>query len=127
MLTVISPVPASRISRYAPQRTSSGYRKFSHGDVERLRYVLEVTSFCFDPDAAEIGLKMRELQDLLGELHDCDVLMPRVDAHAAQLRTDDAQAAAASQPGTAELECSQGFWPRTEFTARGWCRSRHAS
>ncbi len=24
----------------APQRTSSGYRKFSHGDVERLRYVL---------------------------------------------------------------------------------------
>jgi DNA-binding transcriptional MerR regulator len=24
----------------APQRTASGYRKFSHGDVERLRYVL---------------------------------------------------------------------------------------
>jgi DNA-binding transcriptional MerR regulator len=24
----------------SPQRTSSGYRKFSHGDVERLRYIL---------------------------------------------------------------------------------------
>ena len=26
----------------APERTPAGYRKFSHGDVERLRYVLRM-------------------------------------------------------------------------------------
>ncbi len=72
--------------------------------AKRLRYVLEVTAFCFDPDAVEIARKMRELQDLLGELHDCDVLVPRVEAHIAQLRTADALAAAAAQPGPGELE-----------------------
>jgi hypothetical protein len=46
--------------------------------AKRLRYVLEVTGFCFGP-YAETGLKRaKELQELLGEIHDCDEMLPRV-------------------------------------------------
>ena len=46
--------------------------------AKRLRYVLEVTDSCFGPYAPEAGKRTKELQDLLGEIHDCDVLVPRV-------------------------------------------------
>ena len=46
--------------------------------AKRLRYVLEVTESCFGPYAPEAGKRTKELQDLLGEIHDCDVLVPRV-------------------------------------------------
>ncbi len=46
--------------------------------AKRLRYVLEVTEPCFGPYARQAGRRTKELQDLLGEVHDCDVLAPRV-------------------------------------------------
>ena len=46
--------------------------------AKRLRYVLEVTEPCFGPYAKEAGKRTKELQDLLGEIHDCDVHVPRV-------------------------------------------------
>ena len=46
--------------------------------AKRLRYVLEVTEPCFGPYAREAVKRTKELQDLLGEIHDCDVLVPRV-------------------------------------------------
>jgi CHAD domain-containing protein len=46
--------------------------------AKRLRYVLEVTGSCFGPYAREAGKRTKVLQDLLGEIHDCDVLLPRV-------------------------------------------------
>jgi len=47
--------------------------------AKRLRYVLEVTSSaCFGPYALTATKRVRELQDLLGEIHDCDVQLPRV-------------------------------------------------
>ncbi len=60
--------------------------------VKRLRYVLEATGFCFGRAADEARRRARDLQDVLGELHDCDIMLPRVERHVAALREDDALA-----------------------------------
>ena len=60
--------------------------------AKRLRYVLEVTSApCFGPYAKTAGKRAKELQDLLGEIHDCDIQLPRVEALVSQLRDADAR------------------------------------
>ncbi|MFL5820168.1 MAG: CHAD domain-containing protein [Solirubrobacteraceae bacterium] len=58
--------------------------------AKRLRYVLEVTAPCFGPYAATAARRVRELQDLAGEVHDCDVLLPRALTQLADLRAQDA-------------------------------------
>ncbi len=59
--------------------------------AKRLRYVLEVTAdACFGPYARTAAKRAKELQDLLGEIHDCDVQLPRVEALALELRDADA-------------------------------------
>jgi CHAD domain-containing protein len=50
-------------------------------EAKRLRYTLELTSFCFGPYAAEAGRRARELQDAIGAIHDLDVVLPRLLAH----------------------------------------------
>jgi CHAD domain-containing protein len=57
--------------------------------AKRLRYVLEVTSFCFGPYASTATKRAKELQDLLGEIHDCDEMLPRVRAVQRELRDGD--------------------------------------
>lgn len=70
--------------------------------AKRLRYVLEIAAEpCFGPYAKAAIKRCRELQDLLGELHDCDVALPRVRALQAELRTADALEARA-RAGDAE-------------------------
>ena len=46
--------------------------------AKRLRYVLEVCEPAFGAAARTGVAEMRRLQDLLGEIHDCDVMLPRV-------------------------------------------------
>lgn len=60
--------------------------------AKRLRYILETTEFCFGTPAHTARRRARDLQDLLGQLHDCDVMLPRVEAHLAELRAEDAAA-----------------------------------
>jgi CHAD domain-containing protein len=46
--------------------------------AKRLRYVLEVTDGCFGAEAEAARRTARELQGVLGDIHDCDVMLPRV-------------------------------------------------
>jgi len=59
---------------------------------KRLRYVLEITGHVFGPAGGGAEKEARWLQDVLGELHDCDVLIPRVERHIEALREADARA-----------------------------------
>ena len=46
--------------------------------AKRLRYVLEIAGPCFGPEASEARDAAKRLQGVLGDLHDCDVMLPRV-------------------------------------------------
>jgi CHAD domain-containing protein len=46
--------------------------------AKRLRYVLEITEACFGEAAIEARDAAKRLQEVLGDLHDCDVMLPRV-------------------------------------------------
>jgi hypothetical protein len=58
--------------------------------AKRLRYLLELFAPSFGPYAATAAKKAKKLQDLIGEIHDCDVTLPRVEALLAELRERDA-------------------------------------
>lgn len=60
--------------------------------AKRLRYVLEMTAPALGPGAEAAAKQAKKLQDVLGEIHDCDEFVPRVDAHIARLRAEDAAA-----------------------------------
>jgi len=56
---------------------------------KRLRYVLEIVGFAFGEQGARLEAETKWLQEVLGEIHDCDVLVPEVDAHVETLRAAD--------------------------------------
>jgi hypothetical protein len=79
---------------FAPEALEPGATTVQHDmriAAKRLRYVLEVTGFCFGDAAQTARRRARDLQDLLGEMHDCDVMLPRVQAEIERLRADDAR------------------------------------
>jgi CHAD domain-containing protein len=47
--------------------------------AKRLRYVLEITQSCFGDGAVAARRAVKELQGVLGDIHDCDVMLPRVE------------------------------------------------
>ena len=80
---------------FAPKALEPGEVKTQHDmriAAKRLRYVLEVTGFCFGRSAATARRRARDLQGLLGDMHDCDVMIPVVQAQLDDLRRKDAAA-----------------------------------
>lgn len=72
--------------------------------AKRVRYILEATDFCFGSAGSAARRRAKELQDVLGELHDCDVMLPRVETHIADLRGADAAAVRAKAADAADLD-----------------------
>ena len=60
--------------------------------AKRVRYVLEITEHCFGRSAETARRRAKDLQSLLGDLHDCDVMAPIVRERLDQLRAADATA-----------------------------------
>jgi CHAD domain len=91
---------------FAP-RALAGKKRAQHDmriAAKRLRYVLEMTSFCFGRPADTARRRARDLQDILGEIHDCDVMLPRVRGHLEQLQRADAEAVRAKAGGAPDLD-----------------------
>jgi hypothetical protein len=57
--------------------------------AKRLRYLLEIHEPLFGFAAGRAVKTVRDLQELLGEIHDCDELMPLIRRRARALRRDD--------------------------------------
>ena len=72
--------------------------------AKRLRYILELTAPCFGPYAAKAARQVKDVQDLLGEIHDCDVQEPEAAAFAERLLAADAAALRAAAAGAPDLE-----------------------
>lgn len=73
--------------------------------AKRLRYLLELSEPLFGAPVKKAAKTVKGLQDLLGEIHDCDELMPLVEGHVAGLRAEDAAAVMASaRPGAKDLD-----------------------
>jgi CHAD domain-containing protein len=65
----------------APEALEPGAETAQHDmriAAKRLRYVLEITGVCFGPEAEAARRVAKELQGVLGEIHDCDVMLPKV-------------------------------------------------
>jgi CHAD domain-containing protein len=58
--------------------------------AKRVRYVLEILGPTLGDPSDELHDRAKDIQDLLGELHDCDVIGPRLERLAKELRAQDA-------------------------------------
>lgn len=73
--------------------------------AKRLRYVLEMSEPVLGEPAKTGAKQARKLQDVLGGIHDCDELGPRVRAHVKRLRAEDRAAVrAAARNGARDLD-----------------------
>jgi hypothetical protein len=97
----------SELRGFAPTALKPGEIETQHDmriAAKRLRYVLEIAGFCIGKPG-ETGLRRaRDLQDVLGEMHDVDVMLPRLREHRRQLREEDAAAVLASAADAADLD-----------------------
>jgi hypothetical protein len=76
--------------------------------AKRLRYVLEICGFAFGSELRQAEREAKWLQDVLGEVHDCDVLLPLVEDHLALLRDEDAAWLAVQAPTPDDLDALLG-------------------
>ena len=70
--------------------------------AKRLRYILEIGEALFGPYTATAIKRVKALQDLVGEIHDCDVTLPRVLELIERARADDVATLLALAPPDAD-------------------------
>jgi len=87
--------------------------------AKRLRYVLEVTGFAFGRPADTARRRARDLQDILGEIHDCEVMLPRVREHLERLQRADAAAVRAKAGSAPDLDPRLAARARHRTSYRG--------
>jgi hypothetical protein len=100
-------VRLDELRSFAPRALEPGAISDQHDmriAAKRLRYVLETTEFCFGGAARTARRRARDLQDLLGEMHDCDVMLPRIEAHQAELRAEDVARVRARAESSTDLD-----------------------
>jgi CHAD domain len=88
-------VRLDELRSFAPRALEPDQARAQHDmriAAKRLRYILETTEMCFGKPAEVARRQARDLQGVLGDLHDCDVMLPRVERHLARLREADAGA-----------------------------------
>jgi CHAD domain len=71
--------------------------------AKRVRYILEVAEPAFGRVAARGAKEAKSLQTVLGDIHDCDEMLPRVRAHVKRLRAQDAEAVRAAAQDRGDL------------------------
>ncbi len=72
--------------------------------AKRLRYILEITAPVFGEYAGSAVKMTKEVQDILGEIHDCDVQIPEVTAFLDELVGEDARALVAAARRADDLD-----------------------
>lgn len=100
-------VRLDELRSFAPKALAPKATRAQHNmriAAKRLRYILEITELCFGRPASAARRQARALQDVLGELHDCEVMLPRVERHVVELRQADAEALRARAAGAPDLE-----------------------
>jgi hypothetical protein len=70
--------------------------------AKRLRYLLELADPLFGKPVKKGAKVAKDIQGWLGEIHDCDELLPMVEAHLAAMRTEDAAHAVEAAPDDAD-------------------------
>jgi hypothetical protein len=86
-------VRVGELRSFAPEALEFGATRDQHDmriAAKRLRYILEATGFCLGSIGDRGRKRARELQGVLGELHDCDVMLPRVENRLEEMRQEDA-------------------------------------
>ena len=100
---------AEELRSFAPEALAPEATDAQHDmriAAKRVRYVLEVTGFCFGKPADAARRAARRLQDVLGEIHDCDLMIPRVQAQIESLRAADARDVLLRASGAEDLDAA---------------------
>jgi CHAD domain-containing protein len=101
----IAQVRLDELYSFAPAALDPGEVKALHDmriAAKRLRYVFEVTEGALGKLAKDGAKEARRLQDILGEIHDCDEMVPRALAHMDRLRAEDVEATLSMDGAEAE-------------------------
>ena len=115
-------VRLGELRSFAPDALDPDAAEIQHAmriAAKRLRYVLEATGFCFGRPATAARRRAKEIQDLLGEVHDADVMLPRLREHRQMLRDEDAEQVRIRAGDAEDLDPELASRARHRTTYRG--------